>query len=63
MSMAMRMQGGKEAAQEANSSANASAKHIEATKPSSSLQAILPFLPVIFIAVAILLGYQFLGKQ
>jgi len=45
-----------------NATANASAKEAKATKTSSSFQGILPFLPIIFVLVAILAGYQFLGK-
>ena len=56
------LQGGKEAANQVNATANASAKEAKATKTSSSLQGILPFLPIIFVLVAILAGYQFLGK-
>lgn len=54
--------GGKEAANQVNATANSSAQQIKAAKPASSLQGILPFLPVIFVLVAILAGYQFLGK-
>ncbi len=55
-------QGGKEAANQVNATANASAKEAKATKTNSSSQGILPFLPIIFVLVAILAGYQFLGK-
>lgn len=55
-------EGGKEAANQVNATANASAKEAKATKTSSSFQSILPFLPIVFVLVAILAGYQFLGK-
>ncbi|DBA71154.1 TPA: hypothetical protein ACH3X2_011558 [Trebouxia sp. C0005] len=55
-------EGGKEAANQVNATANASAKEAKATKTNSSFQGILPFLPVILVLVAILAGYQFLGK-
>ncbi|KAL3138422.1 hypothetical protein ABBQ32_006216 [Trebouxia sp. C0010 RCD-2024] len=56
-------QGGEQAAKQANSSAHASAKQVQAKQSGSNLQGILPFLPVLFILVAVLVGYQFLGKQ
>ena len=56
------MQGGKEAASQVNSMANSSAKQAQATKTNSSLQGILPFLPIIFVLLAVLAGYQFLAK-
>ena len=60
---ALCLQGGNQAANEANASANESAKQVKATKSRSSLQGILPFLPVMFVLVAVLVGYQLLGKQ
>lgn len=58
----MILQGGKEAANEVNATANTSVKQAKATKTNSSLQGILPFLPIIFVLIAILAGYQYLGK-
>lgn len=55
-------EGGKEAANEVNATANTSVKQAKATKTNSSLQGILPFLPIIFVLIAILAGYQYLGK-
>ena len=57
------LQGGEQAANQANSTAYASAKQSQAKQSNSSLQGILPFLPVIFVLLAVLVGYQFLGKQ
>ena len=57
------LQGGEQAANQANSTAHASAKQAQAKHSNSSLQGILPFLPVIFVLLAVLVGYQFLGQQ
>lgn len=57
------LQGGEQAANQANSTAHASAKQAQAKHSNSSLQGILPFLPIIFVLLAVLVGYQFLGKQ
>lgn len=57
------LQGGEQAAKQANSSAHASAKQVQAKQSGSNLQGILPFLPVLFVLVAVLVGYQFLGRQ
>ena len=59
---AVMFQGGPAEAQKANSSAEDSAKQIHASKQPSSLQGIMPFLPILFILVAVLAGYQFLGN-
>lgn len=62
MYVSQMLQGGPAEAQKANDTAEDSAKHIQATKPPSSLQGILPFLPIVVILIAVLAAYQFLGN-
>ena len=57
------VQGGEQAAKQANSSAHASAKQAQTKQANGGLQGILPFLPVIFVLVAVLVAYQVLGTR
>ena len=58
------LQGGVEEAKQANATAKESAKEgkAQAVQRSSALQGILPLLPVLFVVLAALAAYQFLGK-